>query len=183
MPVKRRDECERLVLVPQSALELFERVRVMPYVDSVDDDEFLDNLAMLSRQLVKYDGPLGGVYASMGKPHRQPFQFGMLTSSYNPDHADDGHDEYPIDPPVKWTIENAEGLRIWMGALPEEAKVSLVSNVDQPSIVVERNTRGHWTVFVQPDFGDEACIIYINNDRSTKIVLNHWRDDVEVEGA
>lgn len=110
-------------------------------------------------------------------------QFGMLTASYNPDHDPDGDNEYPEFPPVKWTIAREEGVRIWMGVLPHELQACRKQETQPPSIVLERNTRGYWTVFIQPDPGDDACIIRVADDCSTKILLDHYRRDVEVEST
>lgn len=110
-------------------------------------------------------------------------QFGILTASYNPDHDPDGHNEYPEIPHVKWTIAREEGVRVWMGVLPHELKTCLEQETQPPSIVLERNTRGYWTVFIQPDPGDDACIIRIADDRSTKILPDRYRRDVEVEST
>jgi len=170
---------EKLVLVREASVNRLLATRRQLETDgSAPDDELLNNLAEAAGSLSREASLSQHVFARQATPSEHPFQIGITTSAYNPKYKDNGRPEYPDDPPVKWTIEESEGLRILMGVLPGDMGTAFNDRAEIPCVIIERNTAGCWTIFVCPDRGDQACSIYIGDRRHTTVLVNDYRDDV-----
>lgn len=74
-----------------------------------------------------------------------------------PTYDPDGEVEFDYTRPQTLTLQDADGLRVVMGAPDDE---------NPPDVQIERAV-DLWRIFVQPDWGGSLCIIEIQRDCAT----------------